>query len=227
MELNMNAEIITIGDEILAGDVLNTNATWLAKKLNSMGVKVEKITVIGDDAEKIAQVVKSSKAEWIIVTGGLGPTHDDVTREGIARALGRKLLRNEQAAKMIQQKDSNPLQLVMADLPEGATPIENPTGMAPGFIVENIIALPGVPRELEAMFQAIEFKFKASRLFIEWIETKKREVEIVEVLNEAVKLFPEVKIGSYPSKEMVKIKLTSTSARAIELAKLWLEKKIL
>ncbi|MEM2933581.1 MAG: molybdopterin-binding protein [Methanocellales archaeon] len=219
----MNAEIITIGNEILAGDIVNTNATWLAKKLNLMGVRVEKITAIGDDAEKIAKTIKSSEADWVLVTGGLGPTHDDVTREGIARALGKKLVRSEQAARMIQQKDANPLQLVMADLPEGAIPIENPAGMAPGFIIENIIALPGVPRELEAMFPLIAFKFTACQIFVEWIQTTKREIELVEVLNEAVKQFPEVKIGSYPAGEVVRIKLTSVSAKAVELAKLWLK----
>ncbi len=224
--MSETAEIITIGDEILAGDIVNTNATWLAKKLNSMGVKVERITAVGDDAERIAEVIKSSEANWVIVTGGLGPTHDDVTREGVARALGKKLVRSEQAARMIQQKDINPLQLVMADLPEGAIPVENPAGMAPGFIIDNIIVLPGVPRELEAMFPLIESKFKSSKLFIEWIQTTKREVELVEVLNEAVKQFPEVKIGSYPAREIVRIKLTSASAKAIELAKLWLEKKL-
>lgn len=222
----MNAEIITIGDEILAGDIVNTNATWLAKKLNSMGVRVEKITAVGDDAEKIAKAIKSSEADWVLVTGGLGPTHDDVTREGIARALGKKLVRNEQAARMIQRRDINPRQLVMADLPEGAIPIENPAGVAPGFIIENIIALPGVPRELEAMFPLIAFKFTACEIFVEWIQTTKREVELVEVLNEAVKQFPEVKIGSYPAREIVRIKLTSASAKAVELAKLWLEENI-
>lgn len=222
----MNAEIITIGDEILAGDIVNTNATWLARELNSRGVKVEKIVAIGDDVEKIAEEIKSSKAEWIIVTGGLGPTHDDVTREGIARALDKKLVRSEQAAEMIRRKDRNPLQLIMADLPEGAIQVENPAGLAPGFIAGNIIVLPGVPRELEAMFPIVAERFAGSKLFIDWLQTFKREVEIVEALNEAVKQFPDVKFGSYPSKGEVRIKLSSANEKAVKEARRWLEERV-
>lgn len=222
----MNAEIITIGDEILAGDILNTNAHWLAKQLNGRGVRVERIAAIGDDIDKIALEIKSSKADWIIVTGGLGPTHDDVTREGIAKALEKKLVRNEKAVEMIRQKDTNRLQLVMADLPEDAIPVENPCGLAPGFISGNIIVLPGVPRELEAMFPLVVQRFKSTGLFVEWVQTAKKEVEILELLNDAVKQFKRVKIGSYPSKGSVKIKLTSGNKNAVKAARIWLEKRI-
>jgi molybdenum cofactor synthesis domain-containing protein len=166
-------EIICVGNELLIGKTLNTNAHWLAKRATSFGIMVKRITVVSDDFEEIAKIIKEAlhrKPRFIITTGGLGPTFDDKTLEGIAKALNRKLEVNEKALKMVREKyeayakarrieqvELTPPRIKMATLPEGAEPIPNPIGTAPGVRIEIektiLIALPGVPSEMEAIFE--------------------------------------------------------------------------
>jgi molybdenum cofactor synthesis domain-containing protein len=162
-----------VGNELLIGKTLNTNATWLAKRVTSLGLTVKRIVVIGDDLDEIAETVREAlrrKPDFIITTGGLGPTFDDKTLEGIARGLNRGLRIDEEALQMVRQKyvaylrkkantekiELTPARVKMATLPEGTRPLPNPVGTAPGVIAEVegtfIIALPGVPPEMEAIF---------------------------------------------------------------------------
>jgi len=169
----MTIEILCIGNELLIGKTLNTNAQWLAKRITTMGLNVRRITTIGDDIDEISQTLSEClkrKPNFIITTGGLGPTFDDKTLEGIAKALNRKLETNQQALKMIEKKyrqyqeegkiekvELTPPRMKMAKLPENAQPIENPVGTAPAVITTQnnttIIALPGVPSEMKAIFE--------------------------------------------------------------------------
>jgi molybdenum cofactor synthesis domain-containing protein len=164
-------EIICIGNELLIGKTLNTNAQWLAKRATAAGFTVKRITVVEDDVAAIASVIRESlqrKPKFIITTGGLGPTFDDKTLEGIAEALNRKLEINEKALEMIKEKyeayaktgkiekvELTPARVKMAKLPENSKPLPNPIGTAPGVILEVdetvLIALPGVPSEMEAI----------------------------------------------------------------------------
>jgi len=166
-------EIICVGNELLIGKTLNTNAHWMARRATSLGVMVKRITIVGDDVDEIAKVVSEAlqrKPRFIITTGGLGPTFDDKTLEGIAKALNRKLEVNEKALKMVKEKyeayfkegrmekvELTPPRVKMATLPEGAEPIHNPVGTAPGVMINVqgtfLIALPGVPPEMEAIFE--------------------------------------------------------------------------
>lgn len=166
-------EIICVGNELLIGKTLNTNAHWLAKRITSLGLKVQRITSISDNIDEISKVVQEAlqrKPAFLITTGGLGPTFDDKTLEGIAKALGRKLKTNRKALSMIEEKyhkymdegkmekaELTPHRRKMAKLPEGAEPLFNPVGTAPGVkIVVNgttLIALPGVPAEMKAIFE--------------------------------------------------------------------------
>jgi len=166
-------EIICVGNELLIGKIANTNAQWLAKRITTMGLNINRITVISDDATEISDAVKEAikrKPNIIITTGGLGPTFDDKTLESIAKALNQPLKVNAEALKMIEQKyhqylkegrieeevELTPPRIKMATLPEKAQPIHNPTGTAPGVLAKHngttIIALPGVPPEMEAIF---------------------------------------------------------------------------
>lgn len=166
-------EIICIGNELLIGKTLNTNARWLAKRATSLGVMVQRITVVGDEVNEIAKIVQEAmkrKPKFIITTGGLGPTFDDKTLEGIAKALNRKLEVNEEALKMIKERyetyvkegkikgaELTPARVKMATLPEEAEPLPNSVGTAPGVIINVkgifLVALPGVPPEMEAIFE--------------------------------------------------------------------------
>lgn len=162
----MRAEIVAVGTELLLGQIANTNAQRISVGLAAAGVDVLLHTAVGDNEQRIAGAVASALArvDLVITTGGLGPTHDDLTREGIARATGRRLVRRADLEQALAARfallgramaQSN---LRQADVPEGASPIENPVGSAPGLFVEHegrrIYALPGVPAELEAMLEA-------------------------------------------------------------------------
>ena len=166
-------ELICIGNELLIGKTLNTNAHWLAKRIASLGLKVRRITTVEDNLEEISSAIKEAllrKPRFIITTGGLGPTFDDKTLEGIAKALNLELKVNNEALRMIEEKyeqyvkegkmekaELTPHRVKMATLPEGAKPLPNPVGTAPGVLLETnntiIIALPGVPSEMKAIFE--------------------------------------------------------------------------
>jgi len=166
-------ELIGIGNELLIGKITNTNAQWLAKRITAMGLSVGRVTVISDDVSEISKTLKETlkrKPTIVITTGGLGPTFDDKTLEGIAKALNRRLKVNPEAMKMVEDKyqqyieegrieekvELTPPRVKMATLPETAKPLHNPIGTAPGVLIRqgaaSIIALPGVPPEMEAIF---------------------------------------------------------------------------
>jgi len=169
---NLNVEILCVGNELLIGKTLNTNAHWLAKRVTPLGLNVKRVTVVGDNLEDISAAVKEAiqrKPIFVLVTGGLGPTFDDMTLEGIAKGLGRGLEENREAMDMVKKKYSQyvdegrvdkfemtPHRVKMARLPEGATALVNPVGTAPGVLVEEggvkMIMLPGVPSEMMAIF---------------------------------------------------------------------------
>ncbi len=170
--LTVNLEIICIGNELLIGKVQNTNAYWLSGQTTKLGVDVKRVTVVQDIVSEIAQVVCevfARKPQFIITTGGLGPTFDDKTLQGIAKALKRNLEVNPKALEIVKEKyiqyakaknrpvgEMTPPRVKMATIPERTEPINNPIGTAPGiridFDVTVLFALPGVPSEMEAIF---------------------------------------------------------------------------
>ena len=170
--MNVKVEIICIGNELLIGKTLNTNAHWLAKRATSSGADVTRVTVVKDDLSEIATALREAlrrKPRFIITTGGLGPTFDDKTLEGIAKGLNRKLEVNSEALKLVGKKyemllkqkkidkiEMTPSRLKMATFPRRTHALHNPVGTAPGMVADvektSIIALPGVPPEMEAIF---------------------------------------------------------------------------
>jgi nicotinamide-nucleotide amidase len=155
--------VITIGNELLDGRVVNTNLAWIGKRLKDLGYDSKKCYVIGDDLEEISRTVKAALREnpvFIITSGGLGPTWDDMTLQGVARALGRTTGPNELALKWVGQAVSGKMtteRLKMAILPEGAQPLRNRKGVAPGVLLKEknslLISLPGVPEEMISIFE--------------------------------------------------------------------------
>ncbi|RZN64194.1 MAG: competence/damage-inducible protein A [Candidatus Methanoliparum thermophilum] len=225
--LRMDAYIITIGDELLAGDVPNDNATWLAKKLTQKGIKVKKIIVIPDDVALIKKELDEIKDNngYIFITGGLGSTHDDVTRDAVSLFLKKDLkpVNNE----MFEIDIMNTRLQKMIEIPVGTKPIFNKIGGAIGFIIEDrIFVMPGVPEEMRSMFLSIEDKLKGDRFYTRWIMTKRTEADIGEILEDATIKF-NVKIGSYPQRYdkgdfVLKIKIESTDKTEVESAINWL-----
>jgi molybdenum cofactor synthesis domain-containing protein len=169
----LDMEIICVGNELLIGKILNTNAQWLAKRATAVGIAVKRVTVVADEVEEIASAIREAlqrKPQFIITTGGLGPTFDDKTLEGIAKALNHKLEINEKALQMVEEKyeayarkrrtekvELTQSRIKMATIPQKAEPVANPVGTAPAVRADLdgtiLIALPGVPSEMEAIFE--------------------------------------------------------------------------
>ncbi len=222
--MTSNVEIICVGNELLIGKTLNTNAHWLAKKTTTLGLHVKKITVIGDDINEISSAVKEAlmrKPRFIVTTGGLGPTFDDKTLEGIAKALNRKLEENEEALRMVKEKykqyvaegrmdkfEMTPHRVKMATLPEGSKPLRNPVGTAPGVLIEladtTLIILPGVPDEMKAIFEeSVEPMFKKAAGNLMFFEASIEvwgvpESAIAPLIDKVMKRNPYVYIKSHP-----------------------------
>ncbi len=166
------AEIVVVGNEVLNGEVLDTNSNWLARQLYFLGLDLRRVTAVRDDLREIAGAIREAlrrRTEWIITSGGLGPTHDDMTLEAVALATNRKTVLNPEALEMLRERyaklyeagvvkesELTPSRLKMAMLPRGAKALRNRAGSAPGSLLRykgsRIISLPGVPRELKDIF---------------------------------------------------------------------------
>ncbi|MEM0226442.1 MAG: nicotinamide mononucleotide deamidase-related protein [Thermofilaceae archaeon] len=168
------AYLVSVGNELLIGKVVNTNMAWLGRRLTELGFRVEGGLIVPDELEAIAWAFATAVergARVVVSTGGLGPTFDDMTAEGLARAMGVELELDEEALRMVREKYKGELtesRIKMARIPRGARPIPNPIGTAPGVEVEwrgaLIFLLPGVPAEMEAMFTSyVEPRLKSFR----------------------------------------------------------------
>jgi molybdenum cofactor synthesis domain-containing protein len=230
----MEVTIVCIGDELLAGDIADLNSTWLARNLTDGGAIVKRIIVIPDDMGVIVDEIKKAyeSSDKVVVTGGLGPTHDDITRYAIARAFGRNVIRDPEGVEVVEKaiaargRKPMPESYVMADIPEGSEVIGNPVGAAPGFIVNGrVFVFPGVPSEMKAMFELVRNSFTGEKLIVDWLIVQMSESAIVKDLNEAVRIFPAVTFGSYPS-TVLRIKMKSYDAEQVKAAKEWLAQRL-
>ena len=163
---NPTAAIIVIGDEILSGRTKDKNIGWLAGELNKLGIQLHEARVISDNRQKIIDTVQSlsSAYDLVFTSGGIGPTHDDITTEAVAAAFNVPVVRHPEAERRLlahyqnTELEFNAARQKMADIPETATLIDNPLSAAPGFILGNVHVLPGVPVILQAMFEGLSSK---------------------------------------------------------------------
>ena len=229
------ATIVTIGNELVSGDVPNTNASWIAKRLAPLGVSVRMLAAIPDDEAAIAELIRAEapRVDFVIVTGGLGGTPDDITREAIAHTFGvpqEEIL--ELAAELRARFHRIPEYAARwAELPQGARPLVNPPGGAPGFVLENVYVLPGLPSEMEAMFLTLEDELRRGSPIGSWRRTYRTgESELAPALVEAGERWPDVLIGSYPTfgpdGPTVEIVVKSRDAEELAAASAWLEAAI-
>ncbi len=220
----MNAAIVTVGDELLVGDTENTNATWLCRRLSDRGVRVRRVTVVPDEVGEIARVVNEYHAEYdaTVVTGGLGPTHDDVTMDAIAAAFGRAVEANEEAAAWLAERgySADDLTAETTHLPAGCRPLRNVEGVAPGAVVESTYVLPGVPAEMKAMFESVADEFEGTPTHTVAVNVAEPESTLLDRFTELQERF-EVGVGSYPG-EHVTVKITADDAAEAERAAAWL-----
>lgn len=215
----MFAEILTVGDELLTGNTVDSNSAFIAQKLTERGYWVRRKTTVGDDVEEIKAAVREilgRKPEVLVISGGLGPTHDDVTMLAVAEALNRKFVLCEPCLErikkfyrelyergLIDDPELNEGRKKMAYLPEGAVPLENTEGAAPGAYIEHegvkIFVLPGMPREMKAMLEREVLPRLGGRKFIQrkLLAEITDESKLAPVLIEALKRF-RVRIHSSP-----------------------------
>jgi molybdenum cofactor synthesis domain-containing protein len=227
------AVVLTVGNEIVFGDVENTNASWLARRLAELGLEVRLLAAVRDSVEEIAEFLRaeSVRATVVIVTGGLGGTPDDITREAVAEAFGVPTEEIPDLARSLRERFGErglgDYAARWARIPQGAVPLANPLGGAPGFVLGNVHVLPGLPREMEAMFETLADRFSGAPIGAWRRRYATGEGQIVTVLEEATRRHPEVIVGSYPSfldtGPEVEVVLKSADVEALGAAAAWLE----
>jgi nicotinamide-nucleotide amidase len=227
----VSASILTIGNELVSGDVPNTNASWLARRLAPLGVDVHLMAALPDEIDTIAEFVRAEapRVDFLLVTGGLGGTPDDLTREAIAAAFRVPQEEvPEVAADLRARFTRNPEYAARwALLPRGSRPLANPLGGAPGFTIENVYVLPGLPSEMEAMFASIEEEFRRGSPIESWHRVYRTYESLISAsLAETGERWPTVLVGSYPSFGdggfTVEVVLKSSDAEALAAASAWL-----
>jgi molybdenum cofactor synthesis domain-containing protein len=197
------AAILTIGNEIVSGDTENTNASWLARRLAPLGVEVRLIAAVPDEIDEIAGFVREAApaVDFLLVTGGLGGTPDDLTREAVAAAFGVGQREQPDVAADLRARFTRDPEYAArwAQLPEGSRPLANPRGGAPGVAIKNVYVFPGLPAEMEAMFDSVADELAGGPPIASWRRTyHTRESDIVGLLAEATERWPNVLVGSYP-----------------------------
>lgn len=201
--MGRTAAIVIIGNEILSGQTEDCNSLFLLKELRDLGVTVRHVSVISDDVEDIAETLKriSAKYDYVFTSGGIGPTHDDVTIEGLARAFGVKVVRNHDLARIVSARydaDAAEAAAKMSHVPEGAELITDNGISFPLILFRNIYVFPGIPRYLRSKFQAVKERFRELPFHAREIHISCQEAEIAPLLEEAERRFTPVRIGSYP-----------------------------
>ncbi len=216
-----SAAILVIGNEVLSGKITDTNSPYLCRELRMLGVDVGRILTIPDEVDLIAREVRALSAAYDLVftSGGIGPTHDDMTMDGIAAAFGVPLERNDSIVNRMERAGGRPLnasQLKMAMFPAGAQLVDAGDLWFPVAIVKNVHVFPGIPELLRKKFESIRERFHGVPVLLKNVFVKRRESEIAHSLNELLLEFPDLMLGSYPKigEEMFHVLLTLESRDA-------------
>ncbi|MDQ2073770.1 competence/damage-inducible protein A [Haloarcula sp. NS06] len=239
----MEVALLTVGDELLAGDTENTNASWLGRQLTAAGATVTRVLTIPDDEAVIADAVARyhDAFDAVIVTGGIGGTPDDITKAAVARAFDRDLVvpddvRAHLEAKAERFADDNPEMVdrydmdldldAWASVPEGGQALLTDESFAAGCVIDRVYVLPGIPEELKAMYETIADEFDGDRT-TETIHTPAPEGALVTHITAAREQF-EVAVGSYPRKDDTpgRVKITGDDPATVADAAAWLRKHI-
>jgi len=199
------ASIIVIGNEILSGKTLDTNSNYIASKLQEKGIICKEITVIPDNENSIIEKINQFRKynDYVFTSGGIGPTHDDITSNSISKALNIPFVINSLAKRLIENHYSDEeltkARLKMAYMPKGAILIDNPVSVAPGFNIQNIYVFPGVPKILQIMIDEFFKRIESQNAFYKkTVSTTLSEGVVGEFISQIQKKFHELDIGSYP-----------------------------
>jgi molybdenum cofactor synthesis domain-containing protein len=233
------AALLVIGDEILSGRTRDQNIAFVAATLTDLGIDLEEVRIVPDRVPTIAEAVRAlSRAyDLVFTTGGIGPTHDDVTADAVAEAFGVPLSLDEQAVKLIAAYcdrigvELNEARLRMARIPEGAALIANPISAAPGFVIGNVHVMAGVPAIMQAMMDELVPRLPVSaRMLSEVVEPGRPEGEVAGALAAVQEAHGDVRIGSYPfhngTRFVTRVVLRSRDAGALKAARVALEEAL-
>ncbi len=213
-----SAGIVLIGNEILSGKIHDANAAYLCRELRALGVEVRKISVIPDELEPIAEeVAQFSRAyDYVFTSGGVGPTHDDVTIEGVARAMRVSVVREPRLVTLLEnfyKGNLNAARLKMAEVPDGSELLAADSLIFPAIVIENVYIFPGVPEIFRQKFDAIKERFRERPFLLRNVFVRIGEGTLADFLNGLLKNYPLLLLGSYPefSNPDYKVKVTLES----------------
>ena len=225
--IKVHAAIIVIGNEILSGRTQDVNVAFLSSWLNDLGVRVSEVRIIEDKEESIVSCINEvkNKFKYVFTTGGIGPTHDDITSKSVAKTFKLKYDFHKEAYDILEKYyksgEFNEGRKKMAKIPDQAALIYNPSSGAPGFIVENVFCLPGVPSILKPMVEGLKNKIIGGRKILsKTISVSTVESEIAKSLEDIQNKFKNIEIGSYPffrlGKVGVSIVMRSTESEQVK-----------
>jgi molybdenum cofactor synthesis domain-containing protein len=226
------AAVLVIGDEILSGRTKDSNSGFIADTLNDLGIDLEEVRVVADRKDAIIEAVRalSEKYTYVFTTGGIGPTHDDITADAVAEAFGVSLDIDPRARAILEARyentdfELNAARLRMARIPDGAELIENRISGAPGFKIGNVHVMAGVPAVMQAMMDTIIGTLPAAAAILsESVEAKRGEGDVAALLEKLQGDYRSVRIGSYPyhdgTRFTTRIVLRSRDASALKAAR--------
>ena len=203
----ITAAVLVIGDEILSGRTKDKNISYIADHLTAIGIQLREVRVVPDVEEEVVGAVNAlrSRYTYVFTTGGIGPTHDDITADCIAKAFGVKIDVDPRALAIMKLAyakrglEMTPARLRMARLPEGSELVQNSISTAPGFKIGNVIVMAGIPNIMQVMLDAVTPQLKTGRKMLsETLELFRPEGEIAEMFGAHQQEFPDVSMGSYP-----------------------------
>lgn len=222
-----SAAAIVIGDEILSGKIRDTNGPYLIDKLRSIGVSLDRILTIRDDLDEIAWAIRSCRDKYrpIFTSGGIGPTHDDLTVAGVARALGRDVIQHPELVDALHTHYPKPLPqeaLRLANVPEGAELVRSARSWYPVIAVEEIYLLPGIPELFRMHLDGLAERYRGVPFHLRCVYLSLRETDIAAVLDRIAIDHAGVALGSYPridtDDHLVKLTLEARSAEPVDAA---------
>ena len=228
----VTAALLVIGDEILSGRTPDRNINYIAAHLTRIGIRLREVRVVADDEDAIVAAVNALRATYtyLITTGGIGPTHDDITADAIAKALGVPIDHDARAVALLEAYfarrgvSPTPARMRMARIPHGATLITNAVSVAPGFMIDNVIVLAGVPDVMQVMLDDVSAKLRTgAKMLTATIQLHRPEGDVADVFATHQKTFPDVAMGSYPSfadgRVSTQLVLRSTDSAMLERAR--------
>jgi molybdenum cofactor synthesis domain-containing protein len=201
----VTAALLIIGDEILSGRVADVNIAAVAKHLTSIGIRLHEVRVVGDVEDEIISALNALRGahDYVFTTGGIGPTHDDITVDAVGKAFGAAVELNPRSVQLLRQHYSDaeltPARLRMARLPAGGVLVEDAKAVAPGFVMGNVVVMAGIPSVMKAMLYAVTPSLRTgARILSITMDVPEREADIAPTLTAAQAAFPDVAMGSYP-----------------------------